>query len=530
MAQVDGGPNGAAPSDQSSAVGGHSSLTALRELDGAGFDAQGLTKEPRQTSRWRGMHWSRRLVMVPYLWLLVVWDYSRNLTAGLRWLFSKWLQRNPGALVRAAEVLLWPAFFVYLSAVSNSANPFYINEGFPWPWVGVWLIALRYGAFAGVVGALLVLLAWYALAPTPSFPRLYFLGGAIVTLIAGEFGSLWGTRAHRQRESTRYLEDKIERLTRRLYLLKVSHDELEYEMVERPATLRDALAELSARLDTITRGSERLPGAKAMLEFLAAHAQIEAGGIFEFIDGPLTKLKRLASVGPVAEPSASDPMVTRAIESGQSVHLLDHLADRASGEQLVVVCPMFDEDDNPIGVLTINRMPFMAFNADNLRNIWVLVQGYAEYVRLRKVARPLSAAWPAAPVTLAQEFAWLQRMQQLHGIASQCLVWRARGAHASRVRAVLAELHENGGMAWRMGHGEEVNVISLVPFLTAKRSHNYQNTVRQVLLGRVGSGLDLNDVGCIEIALQHRDAWDELHAVVDAPRLAMPNESGETPS
>jgi hypothetical protein len=64
-------------------------------------------------------------------------------------------------------------------------------------------------------------------------------------------------RVLRLLESLRFLDDKAERLTRRLYLLKLSHDELEYEMVDRPGTLREALIDLRVLMDRYTRKTRK---------------------------------------------------------------------------------------------------------------------------------------------------------------------------------------------------------------------------------------------------------------------------------
>ncbi|MGL4574875.1 MAG: hypothetical protein ACRCV9_08815, partial [Burkholderiaceae bacterium] len=386
--------------------------------------------QQRMPQPWQKLPWHQRVPTVAYLWLRVAADYVRGVFMGARWLIRQWLKRHPGAAWRIAETLLWPAFFIYISWVSNSDNPFYVNEGFPWPWLGPWLIALRYGTGYGVAASLLLLAAWSVWGQNAPDVRLYFLGGGIVTLIAGEFGSFWSARLSKQQGAAQYLEDKIERLTRRLYLLKLSHDELEYEMVERPGTLRDALADLRRRLEGMDGKDERLPGAREMMEFLALYGQIEVGGLYEYVDGPRPTVRKRASVGVSEAPDPNHPMLRRAIESQQSVHLLDQLADRLSEQELMAVMPMFDTQGQVLGVLTINRLPFMAFNADNLRNVWVLLQAYAEFARLRSGDGVLHKQWPEAPVELRQEWLWLSRMHKEHGVPSICAVWQLSGAQA----------------------------------------------------------------------------------------------------
>ncbi len=500
---------------------GLSGFLALRDMDGTnemGSRAAkpGLSKDtPRP---WMRMPWYRRVWLVPYLWVLVLVDYAGRVLLGLRWLVRQWVKQRPGALVQAAESVLWPLVFIALSFQANPDNPFFVNDGFAWPWLSVWLIAMRYGAASGVASGMVLLGAWYFLRTGQPFPRLYFLGGAIVTLLAGEFGSLWGARATKQREVMRYLDEKIERITRRLYLLKLSHDELEYEMVERPSTLRDALSELQGKLAMATKRGDRLPGAQLVMEFLAAHGQIESGGIYEYLDGPRPVMQRVGKVGDATDLKPGDPMVRRAIESGQSVHLLQQLTELSLGEQVMAVCPMFDAHQEPLGVVAIHRLPFMAFNADNLRNIGVMVDAYAEFVRLRQLASPLLRQWPHAPDSLVHEFAWLSRMQSRHGIDSGCLIWRASGTDADNMLDAVRGIHSNGNLAWPLGVGDRRAVVCLVPFVSVKRLGAHQQLVRESIARRLGGAAQIAALQCTVLKMHDPNAWLHLRDELgDAP-------------
>ncbi|MBC7547652.1 MAG: hypothetical protein H7224_03275, partial [Polaromonas sp.] len=245
-------------------------LTALVSDDPEETDSDPAS-QPLPTSSRR----DRTALILSLPWLLV-----KRLAVLTRYAAQRWIQHHPGLVSRVLETLLWPALLLALSWYSNPDNPFYINEGFPWPWLGPWLIGLRYGVSYGTAASVGLLAAWALLAPVPAFPRLYFLGGAIATLVAGEFGSYWRMQMLRLQESLHYLNDKVERLTRRLYLVKLSHDELEYEMVDRPGTLRESLIELRALMDQITQDASvsatELPGAQQMLEFVMAQCRIES--------------------------------------------------------------------------------------------------------------------------------------------------------------------------------------------------------------------------------------------------------------
>jgi hypothetical protein len=448
--------------------------TALQEMSQAGtsgLHTMGddlLDDQPRPRIPW----W-----LLPFFWTWfngkALFQFVIQTAISLRWITQRWLKKRPGAFGRVGEIIFWPVFFIWILQLAHPENPFFINDGFPWPWVGPWLIALRYGSLAGIVAALEIFGLWYLFrnsgsAPDSAFPRLYWLGGAIVTMITGEFGSIWSRQARRLKEASNYLDDRIERLTRRLYLLKLSHDELEAELIDRPGTLRDAMIDLRIKLDASVQTrlpGDRLPGAEQMMNFLAHYGHIETGGIYAYIDGPYPVIALAASIGKSVEPEADDPMVRRAVETGQSIHLLDELVDYTRRSTILVVSPILDSNGNTLGILVVNRMPFMALNQDNLRNIWTLLLTYSEFLGQRNAAVDQAQQWPSAPVGLRREFASLQRLQLDFGVQSYCVVWRIRHLQAAEFMEVIRMAHDSGDMAWTWRRAGQPTVVSLMPFM-----------------------------------------------------------------
>ncbi|MDP3136576.1 MAG: PelD GGDEF domain-containing protein [Burkholderiaceae bacterium] len=507
-------------SREESFFGSASILGSLRELESTGASPIEMLRDRKSgmPSAWqRVSRWKRPFVLTAFV-LRRAFGYLRRLAIGIRWLLRRWLRRRPGLVGQVGETVLWPVVLLWISWLSNPDNPFYVNEGFPWPWLGAWLIALRYGTLAGVIAALELLGAWYLMSggalATP--PKLYFLGGGIVTMICGEFGSFWGARAGRFREATRYLDDRIDRLTRRLYLLKLSHDELEFELIDRPGTLRDSLTELRAILEAHADVEERLPGAQSILEFLAHYCQIEAGGIYEYLTtGPRAEIRQVAIVGSASAPDANDPMVQHAVETGQSVHLQETLVHSSRRSSLLVVAPMQDERGETVGLLVVNRLPFMALNPDNLRNMWVLLQSYAEYLRQRALSLEYLPLWPDAPPDLRHEFAWLQRLQLDFGLQSWCLVWRVAHLNALDILEQVRSEHEGGEMAWIWRQGDSVSLISLMPFMGVEQVKLEVQRIKDSLSRTYGPAIGQSLVFSVEIWLGQPNAYELMREMLE---------------
>lgn len=452
--------------------------------------------------------------------LSLPWLLAKRLAVLTRYTAQLWIRHHPGLVPRVLETLLWPALVVALCWYSHPENPFYINEGFPWPWLGPWLIGLRYGVSYGTAASVGLLAAWALMTPGADFPRLYFLGGAIATLVAGEFGSYWRMQILQLQESLNYLHDKVERLTRRLYLVKLSHDELEYEMVDRPGTLRESLIALRALMDQITQrasaSTTELPGAQQMLEFVMAQCRIESAAIYAVRMDPSVQLKRMATAGGMLDLSPDDPMIERALETGHQVHLQDALLEVSERKQLIAVTPLMSSAGQPFGLLAIGSMPFTALNADNLQTIAVLLESYADYLRLSVNASDLMPQWPEAPRGLAGEFGWLNRLRQEFGLSSRCVVWRIRHVREDEMLEQLEQLHSRGETAWRWPPKRGVPqqrsspcVIALVPFTSAASLRIYKQRIFDSMDRKFGD-LGVEQLHAVDFALGRENGFARL--------------------
>ena len=475
---------------------------------------------------------SGRLIYV----LLLPWLAFKRAAGVLRYLVRRWIRHHPGVVSRVLETLSWPALFVALAWYSNPGNPFYIDEGFPWPWLGPWLIGLRYGVVYGAAASVGLWVSWvlstqwlgytmgHVLVQPTQFPRLYFLGGAIATLIAGEFGSYWRMQILRLQESQHFLNDKVERLTRRLYLIKLSHDELEYEMVDRPGTLRESVIELRILMDRYTREhpleANALPGAQYMLDFVMQQCRIDSAIMYSVSMEPVLKLTRVASAGGMRDASPDDPMIQRALESGQQVHLQDALLERSERHQLIAVTPLMSSSGEPFGVVAIGNMPFASLTSDNLQTIAVLLESYADYLRLSLSAADLLPQWPLAPRGLAGEFAWLNRLSTDFGLSSRCVVWHVRHARQTEMLDYLQQLHSRGETAWRWPVGAAAQrgkpcVIVLVPFTDAAGTNVYKQRIFDCM-GQSFGGLSADQLSAFDFALGNESSFTRLRVLTES--------------
>ena len=169
--------------------------------------------------------------------------------------------------------------------------------------------------------------------------------------------------------------------------------------------------------------------------------------------------------------------------------------------------------------MVISNMPFTALTADNLQTVAVLLESYADYLRLSQGGIELLALWPDAPRGLAGDFAWLTRLRTDYGLESRCVVWRV---HHEREREILAEilaLHSRGETGWRWPvdpantHGAQC-VIALIPFSDVAGMRVYRQRLFDAISQRFGE-VDPQQLRVVDFALGPQKSFVHLRLLAE---------------
>ncbi|PCE21608.1 hypothetical protein BZL54_35285 [Burkholderia ubonensis subsp. mesacidophila] len=336
--------------------------------------------------------------------------------------FASLLPRDHAASYVALETLVLSVVVFALCRVLSPADPLLIGKAFPWLWLLPLFVALRYGTVAGLGGGVLLAAAWgvfYARLPLADvFPRDFFVGGFITMLVAGQFSDTWATRLSQARVSNTYLSERLSVLTNNQYLLRLSHDQLEQDLLVRPSTLRDALARLRGMMLRDDAGPDAaLPGAQRFLETAAQACQIEAAQIHALQDGVLAAAP-VAVTGAPFDLDADDPLVVAALDELALAHLQSLDARDRAHTRYVACAPLIGAGEEVVGVLVVSELPFLALTADNLQLMFVMGSYYANGVHHAAVTRDVLHAFPDCPYDFALEYARLADLQRTSGIAS----------------------------------------------------------------------------------------------------------------
>lgn len=321
---------------------------------------------------------------------------------------------NPTAA--GVETLVLPLMVLAVGAWLSPSDPLSVRGQFAWPWIAPLVLALRYGPLPGLGGALLLFLGWLGLEGfdpvARELPKPYFLGGLIMVMLAGEFSSIWRARVRRAEATQDYLDRRLDSLTQTHYLLRLSHDRLEQELLSRPVSMRDALAGLRELAARASPGA-RLPAADAFLKLASQFCQVERAALVG-LEGQTVQLADVVFLGAPFDVLGNDPLLQHALAERVLCHVAGVTAERREDSRYLVVAPVTDVMGRTHALLVVDALPFFALQEETLQILNLMLGYYADSLSATTLVAPLQERWPACPSAFALE---LQRLTHLRHAA-----------------------------------------------------------------------------------------------------------------
>lgn len=328
------------------------------------------------------------------------------------------------------ETVLFCAITLVVRYWFSPQNPFGIEDQFPWLWILPALLAMRYGTAIGVVSVIFMALSWFAmrklqLPPDPivdEFPKVYFMGGLLLILVCGQFSDMWNAHIHRLRVINAYLDERLGTLTKNHYLLRLSHDRLEQDLLGKPMTLRETLIRL--RELTSGRTEAGLPGAQEFIQLLGQSFQLEIAAIYSVgADGCLATDVQ-AMLGNPTELKLDDPLLRYSLEENTLAHIQtgNVSVEARDGSNYLVCAPLLSSRKTLVGMLVIEKLPFFALNDNALQQVTVFTGFYADGIVIGEAIQPVLDLVPHCPQDLALDIVRLHRIKVSEGVESTMVV------------------------------------------------------------------------------------------------------------
>ena len=391
---------------------------------------------------------------------------------------EKWLE----ALLMTAGVLAMGYYF-------NRSDPFLVHGSFPWIWFAPLLIALRYGIAPGMVTVISICLTYLAMLKlgmlTGDFPTTYMLGGVLITLICGQFSTLWDQRLRRANQLSSHAGERFEQLSRAYFMVRLSHDRLEQNLISRPVTLRDAMMDLRMLL-AIRGGELDKDTGTALISILVHYCSLESASLYPCDQG-VPQDKPLASCGRGAPLHQGDLLLRSVLEKGTTAY---QSVDRIStGERstYLVAAPLYTSTGNMRAVLLISEMPFLSLHRETLQILGVLLAYAADHAEAAVTARSILTIYPDCPLMFACELIKMIRLRRDLDVSSSLVIVNISPTPRLEQLCLALERQQRGlDHTWRRNLGWGVQFVTLMPFSGMAAVEGYLARFDSMLLKQFG--------------------------------------------
>jgi hypothetical protein len=405
-------------------------------------------------------------------------------------------RRSPMALV---DVLVFCGGALAIGSRVWPNDMFGVQAEFPWLWIAPLLIALRHGSSIGLLAVglyvgwwlMMARYGWPGIGDNPVFPRNFFVGGFGVVLIAGQFSDTWKERTRRMLATSAYLEERLKTLTKYHFLLRLSHERLEQDLLVKPVTLRETLSRLRDISMNRSKTGEGLPGAQELIQLLGQSCQLERAALYALDEDGMPILPAAAVLGSPSELSMQDPLLRHSLDEDILTHVQSDgmPADARDTSRYLICAPLLPSTGRPIGVLAVEKLPFLALNAETLQLLSVLTDYYADGVNLDMTTRRVLAKVPACPPELALDIVRLHRIRLSSGIDSSLVALVFENDEVSLdILEQVKRLKRGVDISWELAGPKHHALITLLPLAGSAAVEGYLLRIEGAIRNQFGTG------------------------------------------
>ncbi len=294
------------------------------------------------------------------------------------------------------ETLILITIFLIVGYMIDPKDICILNYDVPFLLILLAVITLFHGFENGILAtsiASFAMLIFYE-----SFPYINFLIIMIMVLIFSQFHRYWTRKINKAELEASYKGLKLEELSKAFYSLKISHDQLEKNYVIKPMSVRNALGSITeidkSLLKDMSVTEKKHQRYKMFLDLLQKSFNVQSGLILyrqgydhkEYFQEKVVDIVygEYTQRVPKEEVFATY-LVDKAIGRKTPVYISDDngepsLKSEIESRYIAAIPAIYD--DEVISLLVIERMPFMAFERENLTSIAILLEYFT--IEMRK--------------------------------------------------------------------------------------------------------------------------------------------------
>jgi len=300
------------------------------------------------------------------------------------------------------------------------------------------VVTLFHGFESGMITTGIIAFAlWYFY---PSFQYIEFLVALMMTLIFSEFHYYWTKKIKQAKLDSDYRGTKLDELSKAFYSLKISHDQLEKNYVIKPMSIRNSIETIINKNKEIDEEHDitdiRRDYFQHFLLLLEKSFNVHGGIIIYEKEGISNKqfspktsdiIYGTGMKDIVLDDEFKDYLVDKVVNRKKPVFISDKdgepttLEDKNSN--YIAVIPAL-EQNKVVGVLLIEKMPYMSFNRENLTSISILLEYFFAEVRKKNILYHSSEIDVIHDQNFKFEYTRLKYLYNEYGVGSIVLVLR----------------------------------------------------------------------------------------------------------
>ena len=285
------------------------------------------------------------------------------------------------------ETFVILGLFLLIGYIINPDDICFLHQSVPYLIILLAIITLFHGFESGFLAmGILAFAMWYFYA---QFPYVDFLIHLLMVMIFSEFHHYWTKKIRELKIDNEYKETKLDELSKAFYSLKISHDQLEKNYVLKPMSIRNAIEEILTQNKTLHfDDTDEKNGHyyQNFLTLLEKSFHVDSGFIVyklrqhenEFL-AEKNSAVLYSSLSDSYEKNEifGDYLFDKAVNYKQPIYISDELGEpnaKVNEDSKFIAAIPSIYNGKVIAVLVIEKMPFMAFNRENLTSIAILLE------------------------------------------------------------------------------------------------------------------------------------------------------------
>jgi hypothetical protein len=397
------------------------------------------------------------------------------------------LERKATSYWAWIEAMIVTVSILLVCYALNPKNPLFMHEFFPWPWMAGVILVLQYGLGPGLISAMIIICM--AMTPINPYPMIdvqgYVLSGMTLLLVCVLFSTNWQRRVIHAEELLGYTNERLDSLSQSYYLLRLSYDYLEQNIITKPYTLRLALEELQ-KINLATQGHLTADLSHRFLQVVAQYCSINSGGIYTY-DRKKLNTTPLAKIGPMEPLDLNDPLIHQSIQSQEISYVnMQQLQDTDECNYLVSA-PLRSSTGHCFGYLVIKDMSFWTLNQETLTMLSILIAYFIEDLAVVKTNTDFLNDFPDCPHDFVNQFNKLLRLKKNLSVDSAlCATIVPPTLRPYHVMEQLKRQRRFLDAVWVLEAPHHDVLITLMPFANATAVHGFQLRILNFLNVELG--------------------------------------------